>query len=190
MEYKQLQEINSTLKTTDIKGKAYTEVNQRILGFRQLYPNGTIETSILSNENGVCVMEAIIKDEEGKILAKGHAFETQGSSYINKTSYIENCETSAIGRALGVLGIGAETSIASKEEIEKVEDADIYKHNIFKIKERVQLTYTQKMKDGLTTKEIAEKLHKTEDEVKAIFSYFDTLSNFEKDLSNIDTKSR
>ncbi len=38
--------------------------------------------------------------------------------------------------------------------------------------------------------EIAEKLHKTEDEVKAIFSYFDTLSNFEKDLSNIDTKSR
>ena len=131
MDYKQLQEINNTLKTTDIKGKAYTEVNQRILGFRQLYPNGTIETEILSNENGVCVMEAIIKDEEGKILAKGHAFETQGSSYINKTSYIENCETSAIGRALGVLGIGAETSIASKEEIEKVEDADIYKHNIF-----------------------------------------------------------
>jgi len=190
MEYKQLQEINSTLKTTDIKGKAYTEVNQRILGFRQLYPNGTIETSILSNENGVCVMEAVIKDETGKILAKGHAFETQGASYINKTSYIENCETSAIGRALGVLGIGAETSIASKEEIEKVEDSDIYKHNIFKIKERVQIVYTQKMKDGLTTKEIAEKLHKTEDEVKAIFSYFDTLSNFEKDLSNIDTKSR
>ena len=43
---------------------------------------------------------------------------------------------------------------------------------------------------GKTTKEIAEKLHKTEDEVKAIFSYFDILNNFEKDLSNIDTKSR
>ena len=39
-------------------------------------------------------------------------------------------------------------------------------------------------------KEIAERLHKTEDEVKALFSYFDTLSNFERDLSNIDTKSR
>ena len=190
MEFKQLQTINEKLKTTDIKGKAYTEVNQRILGFRELYPNGTIETNILSNENGVCVMTAIIKDEEGKVLATGHAFEQQGASYINKTSYIENCETSAIGRALGVLGIGAETSIASKEEIEKVEDADIYKHNIFKIKERVQITYTQKMKDGLTTKEIAEKLHKTEDEVKAIFTYFDILNNFEKDLSNIDTKSR
>lgn len=190
MEFKQLQTINEKLKTTDIKGKAYTEVNQRILGFRELYPNGTIETNILSNENGVCVMTAIIKDEEGKVLATGHAFEQQGASYINKTSYIENCETSAIGRALGVLGIGAETSIASKEEIEKVEDADIYKHNIFKIKERVQITYPLKMKDGLTTKEIAEKLHKTEDEVKAIFTYFDILNNFEKDLSNIDTKSR
>ena len=46
------------------------------------------------------------------------------------------------------------------------------------------------MKTGLTTKEIAERLHKSEDEVKAIFSYFDILNNFEKDLSNIDTKSR
>ena len=46
------------------------------------------------------------------------------------------------------------------------------------------------MKEGLTVKDIAERLHKTEDEVKALFSYFDTLSNFERDLSNIDTKSR
>lgn len=190
MEYKELKEINNNLKTTDIKGKPYTEVNQRILGFRQLYPNGTIETEILSNDNGVCIMEAIVRDAEGKVLSKGHAFEQQGTSFINKTCYIENCETSAIGRALGVLGIGAETSIASKEEVEKIDDTDIYKHNIFKIKERVQILYTSKMKEGLTTKEIAEKLHKTEEEIKALFSYFDTLSNFERDLGNIDTKSR
>ena len=190
MEYKQLQEINESLKTTNIKGKTYTEVNQRILGFRQLYPNGTIKTEMLSNENGICIIKATIYDEEGKEISTGHAFEQQGASYINKTSYIENCETSAIGRALGVLGIGAETSIASKEEVEKVEDAEIYKHNIFKIKERVQMIYTSKMKEGLTTREIAEKLHKTEEEIKALFSYFDTLSNFERDLANIDTKSR
>ena len=53
-----------------------------------------------------------------------------------------------------------------------------------------QQIYTQKLKEGLTVKEIAERLHKTEDEVKALFSYFDTLSNFERDLANIDTKSR
>lgn len=76
-----------------------------------------------------------------------------------------------------------------KEDKDNWED-DLTKHNIFKIKERCQQIYTQKMKDGLTTKEIAEKLHKTEDEVKALFSYFDTLSNFERDLANIDSKSR
>ena len=67
---------------------------------------------------------------------------------------------------------------------------DLSKHDIFKIKERCQILYTQKLKAGLSVKEIAERLHKTEDEVKALFSYFDTLSNFESDLANIDTKSR
>jgi hypothetical protein len=41
----------------------------------------------------------------------------QGSSNINKTSYVENCETSAIGRALAMLGIGIDTSIASANEV-------------------------------------------------------------------------
>ena len=190
MEYKDLENINKELKTTDIKGKPYTEVNQRVLGFRQLYPEGGIFTKIISNENGVCVMETIVTDDTGKELAIGHASEKQGEGYINKTAYIENCETSAVGRALGFLGIGAESSVASKEEIEKNDTDDIYKHNIFKIKERVQMIYTQKMQDGLTTKEIAEKLHKTEEEVKALFASFDTLSNFERDLANIDSKSR
>ena len=52
------------------------------------------------------------------------------------------------------------------------------------------MLFRSKLKEGLSVKEIAERLHKTEDEVKALFSYFDTLSNFERDLSNIDTKSR
>lgn len=76
-----------------------------------------------------------------------------------------------------------------KDEIksgkENQED-DLSKHDIYKIKERLEIIYTEKLKKGLTTKEIATKLHKTEDEVKAIFSYFDTLNNFEKELSNID----
>ena len=76
-----------------------------------------------------------------------------------------------------------------KNEKDSWED-DLNKHDIFKIKERVQELYTKVHKAGLSTKEIAEKLHKSEDEVKAIFSYFDTLSNFERELSNIDTGSR
>lgn len=80
-----------------------------------------------------------------------------------------------------------------KEEIKGEKDNwedDLSKHDIFKIRERVQELYTKKHKAGLTSKEIAEKLNRTEDEVKAIFSYFDTLNTFEKDLANLDTKSR
>ena len=80
-----------------------------------------------------------------------------------------------------------------KEELKSEKDNwqdDLSKHDIFKIKERCQELYTTKLKQGLSVKEIAEKLNKTEDEVKAIFSYFDTLNTFERDLANIDTKSR
>ena len=103
-----------------------------------------------------------------------------------------NCQTRLFVKGIAIRkGLGFDLWL--KEELKESKnnwEDDLSKHDIFKIKERCQQTYTQKMKEGLTTKEIAEKLHKTEDEVKAIFSYFDTLSNFEKDLSNIDTKSR
>ena len=75
-----------------------------------------------------------------------------------------------------------------KEDSKNNTEDDLSKHDIFKIKERVQELYTQKHKTGLSAKEIAEKLHKTEEEVRAIFSYFDIINNFERDLANIDTK--
>ena len=84
------------------------------------------------------------------------------------------------------LGFDLWSRLEAKEEDDAEED--LSKHNIFKIKERCQIIYTDKLKLGLTTKEIAEKLNRSEDEVKALFSYFDTLSNFERDLSNIDIK--
>lgn len=117
MEYKQLEQVNKAINYTDIKGKQYAEVNQRILGFRTLYPNGAIETEIISDENGKVIVKAIVKDEAGNILATGHSYEKENSSYINKTSYIENCETSAVGRALGILGIGIKDAIASASEL-------------------------------------------------------------------------
>ena len=133
MKFEDIKKANETIVTTDIKGKQYSEVNQRIKAFRMLYPEGTIETEMLSNENGVCVFKASIfipeYDEEAKsngvyivnhnrLLGTGTAYEKEGSTFINKTSYIENCETSAVGRALAMCGIGIDTSIASKEEVE------------------------------------------------------------------------
>ena len=82
-----------------------------------VYPQGQILTELLSNENGTCIFKAIVNDNEGKNLAIGTAYEKEGSSFINKTSYIEKCETSAVGRALGMAGFGIDTSIASAEEV-------------------------------------------------------------------------
>ena len=118
MNYEELKKANETILTTDIQGKKYAEVNQRIKAFRMCYPEGLIHTEMLSNENGVCIFEAKVYTAQRELLAVGHAYEKEGSTFINKTSYIENCETSAIGRALGIAGFGIDTSVASAEEVE------------------------------------------------------------------------
>jgi len=104
------------MKTIDIKGKSYVMVNERIGFFRKLYPDGQIVTEMIKNDNGVCIFKAMVC-VDGEVAATGHAYEKEGSTFINKTSYIENCETSAIGRALGIFGIGIDTSVASAEEV-------------------------------------------------------------------------
>lgn len=71
-------------------------------------------------------------------------------------------------------------------EEEQSFEIDINMHDISKIKERAQEEYTKLLKKGMTVKEIAEKLNRSEDEVKALFSYYDTLNTFEKDLVNLD----
>lgn len=118
MEFKDLERINENLKTIPVKGKQYVEVNQRVMAFRELYPEGSIYSDIVDMGNGVVTIKATVSDANGRILATGMAYEKEGSSFINKTSYIENCETSAVGRALGFLGIGIDGSIASYEEVE------------------------------------------------------------------------
>lgn len=122
MTFEDLMKANATIRTTDIKGKQYAEVNERIKVFRMLFPNGTINTEVISitkNEKGksVVIFKATAMNENGETLATGHAYETEGSTFINNTSYIENAETSAVGRCLGMLGIGIDTSIASYEEV-------------------------------------------------------------------------
>ena len=82
-----------------------------------VHPLGAIITEMLSNEGGVCVFRATIYDNEAKVLGTGTAYEKESSNFINRTSYIENCETSAVGRALGMCGFGIDTSVASAEEV-------------------------------------------------------------------------
>lgn len=107
-------------KTVDIKGKSYVQVHERIDYFRnqEEYKGWSLRTRILKLDKDECVFEGVIRNESGQIRATGLAHEVASSSYINKTSYIENCETSAWGRALGNLGIGIKTSIATAEEVD------------------------------------------------------------------------
>ena len=107
------------MKTVNIKGKDYVEVNERLKFFRseKKYEGYSLESEVISLENGVITIKAIIKDGNGVVKATGLAQEKESSSFINKTSFVENCETSAWGRALGNLGIGIDTSVASANEV-------------------------------------------------------------------------
>ena len=115
--WNQIKEANRYLDTIDLKGKDYVQVYERIKGFRMVCPDGCIKTDIVSLENDVVTMKAQVFDGDKNLLGTGHARELKSSSFVNKTSYIENCETSAVGRALGMVGIGIDASMASAEEV-------------------------------------------------------------------------
>jgi hypothetical protein len=110
---------NYKFKTTNIRGKQYVEVNERIKFFRQetKYDGWGIHTEFPLIDSEQCLCKCTIVDMDGDVIAQGHAHEVKSSSNINKTSYVENCETSAVGRALAMLGIGIDTSIASANEV-------------------------------------------------------------------------
>jgi hypothetical protein len=102
----------------NIHGKEYKTVAKRVQEFREsvVYQGWSIMTEIVKIDDDQCVMKASVISPESKIIATGHGCEFKASSQINKTSYVENCETSAIGRALACLGLGG-TEFASANEV-------------------------------------------------------------------------
>lgn len=99
----------------NIHGKEYHTVAERVHAFRETAPDLTIETEIVRWEGDDVVVKACISDN-GKLIATGLAHEVRGSTNINKTSHVENCETSAIGRALAAFGL-AGTEYATADEV-------------------------------------------------------------------------
>lgn len=102
----------------------YATVNERLLKFRNDYPNGIIDPEIIKwTDDGIIVIQVkIYKTPEdfakGIYAAKAHAYEKEGSNWINDGNALENCETSAVGRALAMMGYEIKKSIASREEVE------------------------------------------------------------------------
>lgn len=107
------------MKTVNIKGKAYVEVSERVSYFRSddAFKGCRLLSEIIEISAERVLMRAWVENENGYTIAVGHAYEDANSSYINKTSYVENCETSAWGRALANMGIGIDASIASSLEV-------------------------------------------------------------------------
>lgn len=171
--YEDIKKANESIKPTDIgRGKEYVEVNKRVIAFRMVYPGGTIDTDIISLENGICVMKSTCADENGNILGTGHAYEKENSSFINKTSYIENCETSAVGRALGMAGFGIDASICSAEEIQTA-------------------TLNQELDEQISTAEaelIKQTLEDTESDVTAFLKMI--RDRYGRDVGSVDEMNR
>ena len=98
-----------------IHNKDYFTVAERIANFREKHPDYRVESELINNTNYV-IVKSTISDKEGNVIATGLAEEERGSTNINKTSAVENCETSAVGRALAFFGM-AGTEIASADEV-------------------------------------------------------------------------
>lgn len=213
--YDELRKIDVTPYTEERDGAEYLNWAKCI---DLLHENGATEVYFipLTNENGSSLFMSDIVFENGNVksgIKTNRCYETRIEIHIDdKVYYMQSpvmnganpvqdnsmtqqrvwnsmCRSFVKGVAI-YTGLGFDLWLKEEDRLSKQVEEDLSKHDIFKIKERCQVIYTQKMKNGLTTKEIAEKLNKTEDEVKALFSYFDTLNTFERDLTNIDTKSR
>jgi len=123
--------MGKQLKTVDIKGKNYVTVNDRLKYFRENFGGYALITEVVQQTDSSVIkfkdvdvkkeatitLRATIRNNQGDIVATGLAHETENSNYINKTSFVENCETSAWGRALANFGIGIDSEVASADEV-------------------------------------------------------------------------
>jgi len=107
----------NTTGIVNIKGKEYQTVALRMQKFREQHPDWSIITALISRDAETVVMLASVMNEQNRIIATGHAEEFRNASQINSTSALENCETSAIGRALAAAGFGG-TEFASANEVQ------------------------------------------------------------------------
>lgn len=123
--YEQIEKANNEIKTMKVGSGDYAKVSERVKAYRKVYPTGKICTDIEDITENDIRIKATITDEEGNIISTGRATEekkAKGKMTINLTDMIENCETSAVGRALGFAGFGIDKEIASSEDAAKAKN--------------------------------------------------------------------
>ena len=98
----------------------YETVAQRLERFWTAYPQGQIVTTMMHYDASTVIFRCETFDNDGRMISHGWAEEVMGNSPVNKTSFLENCETSAIGRAISNGPLGHTGERASMTEMEKV----------------------------------------------------------------------
>lgn len=145
IEWKDIDKVNRDIQTIQIKRsekddkgkwvetvKDYAPVNERIIAYRKLFPFGTISSKVNYTDNFIEV-EAVVTDNKGRLLANAHARESMNTQFG-----LEKAETSALGRAIGMIGIGIQTSISTADDMQKVEDRKIFDEPIHTVEELVE----------------------------------------------------
>lgn len=159
------------LKSVNIQGKQYVEVNERLKHFRSTYTGYSLMSEVVDINDTSITIKATIYDDKQNPIASGIAQEVKGSSFINKTSYVENCETSAWGRALANFGIGIDAAVASYDE---VANAKLNQSSTKEVIEEVKSTKTQMSKGNYAVMKKSAENHrkkgKTWDEILVIMS--------------------
>lgn len=147
-----------TMPSIDIDGKAYTTVANRINVFRKFFPDYSIVTNIINDDDTKVVVQTKITTPSGVIIATGLAEEFRGKNIINTTSALENAETSSIGRALACLSLGGseyasanevENAISQQEQIKQNNNQKITNHQTYQPQRQTQNQY-QHQKDFST----------------------------------------
>ena len=101
----------------DIRGKSYKLIVARVQEFNDRHPDWGMQSEVIFHDAERVIVRVTITDPEGRVMGSGLAEEDRGASRINATSAMENCETSAFGRALASIGLGGDVAYASAEEV-------------------------------------------------------------------------
>lgn len=152
-EEKKPKEKDLSESAIDIKGQKYVMVKDRVVYFNTLYPNGKIVTSLLSELDASRVYMKAVATPDVKNPDRyftGYSQEVEGEGMVNKTSAVENAETSAVGRALAMMGIGVLESFASADEVNKAQNAPKYA-----TEPQMKMLYDIAKRQGAKTKEDA-----------------------------------
>lgn len=136
---------NKGLPTVNIKGKKYVMVKDRIKALREQFPDWSIVTEIVSMDELQVTFKASLIDPDGRVVATGHAQEVAGSTNINKTSHLENAESSALGRMAAAMNVGIDDSYGSADEVANAQmqqamDEPCTEAEIKRIKDLLELT--------------------------------------------------